>query len=100
MEGIPTIVFPPQIGFMEVSEYMERFNQIEYNTAITFDLRDSVSIHSSFIGFLIHAKHMISKNNGKMTLILSLTAEKVLAMLNILDYFASEIIVLVNKKTA
>ncbi len=85
-------VFPEQIKFEEVSLYLQKFEKRDHNSKIIFDLTKTKDIHSSFIGFLIHAKHNISQECGSLVLLLSFTAEKIFTMLNILDYFLPEII--------
>jgi anti-anti-sigma regulatory factor len=93
-------IFPKSVNIEEVSEYVESLKNIKSRDAVTFDLSKTVNIHSSFIGFLIHAKHHINKNGGRLVLLLSLTVEKVLIMLNIIEYFSPEIGTSFNKKTA
>jgi anti-anti-sigma regulatory factor len=93
-------IFPKSVNIEEVSEYVESLKNIKSRDAVTFDLSKTVNIHSSFIGFLIHAKHHINKNGGRLVLLLSLTVEKVLIMLNIIEYFSPEIETSFNKKTA
>lgn len=93
-------LFPESIKFESVADYMQHFEQVDTSAHITFDLSDTTTIHSSFIGFLIHVKHMTQQNGGKLSLVLSFTAERILIMLNILDYFAPEISTLINRKTA
>jgi hypothetical protein len=100
MEDYSSWEFPKSINIEEVSEYIEKLKYIEQGETVTFDLSKTVNIHSSFIGFLLHAKHSIHKNEGKLVLILSLTVEKILIMLNIIDYFATEISAPLSKKTA
>jgi anti-anti-sigma regulatory factor len=93
-------IFPKSINIEEVSEYVERLKNLKNGEIVTFDLSKTVNIHSSFIGFLIHAKHHIRKNGGRLILLLSLTVEKILIMLNIIEYFSPEIETSINKKTA
>jgi anti-anti-sigma regulatory factor len=93
-------IFPKSVNIEEVSEYVESLKNIKSRDVVTFDLSKTVNIHSSFIGFLIHAKHHINKNGGRLVLLLSLTVEKVLIMLNIIEYFSPEIETSFNKKTA
>jgi anti-anti-sigma regulatory factor len=93
-------IFPKSINIEEVSEYVERLKNLKNGEIVTFDLSKTVNIHSSFIGFLIQAKHHIRKNGGRMILLLSLTVEKILIMLNIIEYFSPEIETSINKKTA
>src|SRR3990172_9394311 len=89
--------FPRNISIEKVSEYEDQLKEITRDDVITFDLRNTVRVHSSFIGFLIHAKHHIRKNGGNMVLFLSLTIEKILIMLNIIDHFSTEIAPSVKK---
>ena len=97
MDGYRVCEFPKSISIEKVSEYDDQLKQIQSDETITFDLRKTVKIHSSFIGFLIHAKHHINKNGGKLVLLLSSTIEKILVMLNIIDHFSSDIITPVQK---
>lgn len=92
--------FPETITFESVSYYSQRFEDLTERDGITFDLSHTESIHSSFIGFLIHAKHMLNKEGTSLRLILSFTAERIMIMLNILDYFAPEVAVPASRKTA
>lgn len=89
--------FPRNINIEDVSEYVGHLKAMECDDILIFDLRNTVKIHSSFIGFLIHAKHHINKCGGKLVLHVSLTVEKILIMLNIFDYFSPEIIPVVKK---
>jgi len=100
MEDIKIWDFPKSITFEEVSEYLESLKNIKPGEALTLDLSKTVSIHSSFIGFLIHAKHYMNKNNGRLILLVSMTVEKILIMLNIIDYFSPEIASNMGRKTA
>lgn len=100
MEDYRTWEFNKSISIEEVADYVARLDYIGQNESITFDLSRTVNIHSSFIGFLIHAKHHINKNGGKLVLLLSLTVEKILIMLNILEYFSSDIASPIKQKTA
>ncbi len=90
-------IFPKDISIEKVSEYDEQIKRINAGEVITFDLRNTVKIHSSFIGFLIHAKHHINKNGGRIELLLSSTIEKILVLLNIMDLFSPDIISPIQK---
>ncbi|HOT45211.1 MAG TPA: hypothetical protein PLM53_12500 [Spirochaetota bacterium] len=92
--------FPKSISIEQVSSYVDRLKYVKPVETITFDLSKTVNIHSSFIGFLLHAKQNIERNGGKLELVLSLTLEKILIMLNIIDYFSPEIITVINQKSA
>lgn len=99
MDDCRTWEFPRYIGIEKVCEYEEHLKNIKKDDVVTFDLRNTVKVHSSFIGFLIHAKHHIRKNGGNLILFISLTIERILIMLNIIDHFSTEISTSV-KKTA
>ena len=79
--------FPSNIEFEEVTNYLKKFEKLSHDKPITFDLSDTENIHSSFIGFLIHAKRKIEKENGELTLIISRPMEKIFSMLNLHDYW-------------
>ncbi len=100
MEDKKTWAFPKNISIEQVSSYVDQLKYINPGERVTFDLSKTVNIHSSFIGFLLHAKQNIGKNDGKLVLILSLTLEKILIMLNIINYFSPEIVTVINKKSA
>ena len=92
--------FPEEIRFESVSQYSQFFEQLENRKNLVFDLSHTEGIHSSFIGFLIYAKHTLQKEGTSLTLLLSSTSERILAMLNILNYFAPEIQRALTRKTA
>ncbi len=100
MEDYYTWDFPKNISIEQVSSYVDQLKHIKPEVTVTFDLSKTINVHSSFIGFLLHAKHNIGRNGGKLVLILSLTLEKILIMLNIINYFSPEIITVINQKTA
>ncbi len=83
-------VFPKSISIEEVPDYLNAMKLIDARGSIVFDLTHTTSIHSSFIGFLIHSKHTIEGNGGKLILHLSMTVEKILVMLKINDYFSPD----------
>jgi len=100
MEQETKWIFPDNIKFDEVPQYVERLKEHDLNKRIIFDLSETVNMHSSFIGFLIHARYNIKNDGGTLLLHLSFTVEKILTMLNILDYFSPETITILKKKTA
>jgi len=97
-------IFPEKINIEDIPELVEKFDlynsQIIESDTIIFDLRKTLDVHSSFIGFLIHAKHTFVKKEKNLILHLSLTLERILTMLEIIEYFSPEIIISVNRKTA
>ncbi|HOO72461.1 MAG TPA: hypothetical protein PK926_11935 [Spirochaetota bacterium] len=100
MEEAIRWTFPENIKFEEVSDYLDRFKHIDASQKIIFDLTDTINIHSSFIGFMINAKHLTVRNGGSLTLRLSFTVERILTMLNIIDYFLPEVVTEIDKKSA
>jgi anti-anti-sigma regulatory factor len=80
-------IFPENIEFEEVTNYLKKFDKMSHNLPITFDLSETENIHSSFIGFLIHAKRKIDNEKGKLVLIISPSLEKIFTMLNMNNYW-------------
>ena len=87
MDDTTSWTFPKAIGLEEIPEYLDKFSRIDTSGLVVFDLSRTVSMHSSFVGFLIHAKHAMLGNGGRLILRVSSTIERILAMLNILEYF-------------
>lgn len=79
--------FSENIEFEEVTNYLKRFDKLAHNQTITFDLSETENIHSSFIGFLIHAKRKIESGKGKLILVISPSLEKIFTMLKLNDYW-------------
>jgi hypothetical protein len=100
MDDMKIWKFSKSVDPEEVSEYLEQLAVMTPGTSLTFDLSETINIHSNFIGFLIHAKHHLEKAGGRLTIILSLTVEKILIMLNIREYFSPDILTVFNRKTA
>jgi hypothetical protein len=61
--------FPKEIPLEEVPRYSSIFEKINEPKTIQFDLTKTEWIHSSFIGFLIHAKHLTASRGGKLYII-------------------------------
>ena len=93
-------VFPRNISFESVAEYNQLFESLQHPADLTFDLTQTENMHSSYIGFLIHAKHSLNKKGASLSLILSFTAEKILTMLNIVEHFSADISGAIPRKTA
>ena len=79
--------FPENIGYENVPDYMRILNSRQFNRELFIDLSDTEMLHSSFIGFLIHAKQIIEKNNGTLKILVSKRSEKIFHMLNIHEFF-------------
>ena len=91
--------FPENIKFDAISEYLHKFDDINRGNNIVFDLTGTRNLHSSFIGFLIHVKHNLKKRGGNLSLQLSFTVEKILIMLNVMEYFSPDTVTIFNKKS-
>lgn len=87
-----TWTFPKDIKFDMVPHYLKKFDKIPENPDIIFDLSVTKNIHSSFIGFLIHAKRKTEKQGSKLILQISPSLEKIFFMLNIENYLNYEIV--------
>jgi len=92
--------FPRNISFDIVSQYTEALENKKKDVFLIFDLRNTLNMHSSFVGFLIYTKYTVEKNGGNLTLLLSNTVEKILTILKVENYFYPHIIIVENKKTA
>ncbi|MDY6934550.1 MAG: hypothetical protein SVZ03_10060 [Spirochaetota bacterium] len=86
MEDNNTWIFPNNIEFETIPEYSKKFSVIPHDKTIIFDLRQTKTTHSSFIGFLIHAKQKIDKEGGILILKTSPSFDKILNMLNVSTY--------------
>ena len=93
-------VFPENISFESVAEYNQLFQSLQNPDDLVFDLSQTENMHSSYIGFLIHTKHTLNRSGASLRLILSFTAEKILTMLNVLEYFSADITGAAPRKTA
>lgn len=100
MEDNKAWVFPPHINLDEIPDYLEKLKQLDMTGIVHFDMSTTVSIHSSFIGFLIHAKHTVHGQGGRLILSVSTTVEKILTRLNIFDYFSQDCEAPSGRKTA
>ncbi|MCP4137947.1 MAG: hypothetical protein GY754_43695 [bacterium] len=90
--------FPEQVSITDVPLYDKMLKEQEKNNQIVFDLRNTSQIHASFIGFLLEAKAEINQRGNEFILLLSATLEGVFYMLNLFDYFSSEIFLVFNER--
>ncbi len=91
MQVQTTWSFPYEIEFETATELARRLCDLSgaENTVI-FDLSKTKSVHSSFVGFLIHTKHYLESNGMRLVLKTSPQIDKVLALLNLGTYFLTE----------
>lgn len=85
-----TWTFPKDITFEDVSSFNARFEKEMKGKNVIFDLTDTVNMHSSFVGFLLHAKRHLTLRGNNLMLRTSFTVEKTLVLLNIMEYFIPE----------
>lgn len=84
--------FPENISFEYVPGYLNILGADENIKHICFDLSGTELIHSSFVGFMIHAKSIIERNEKQLTIILSRKAEYIFRLLGIYSHFQPNII--------
>lgn len=93
-------IFPQNIKFDEVPDFLERLEEYDTRKRVILDLRKTDTVHSSFIGFLIHAKEIIRKSSGELVILPSCPLEKILIMMGLYDYFSPAVITSLRKKSA
>lgn len=92
--------FPKSIEFWSVPEYLKKFEGSSLSATYIFDLSDTETVHSSFIGFMIYVKQSVESIGGKLTLKISPAVKKLLLMLKILDHFNSSLTTENSRKIA
>jgi anti-anti-sigma regulatory factor len=95
-----TWTFPEDIKFEDVSSFSEIFEKDMSDKNIIFDLTQTTGMHSSFVGFLIHVKHHLKLNDNKLLLRISFTVERLLILLNIMEYFTPDTETVFHRKSA
>ena len=83
--------FPETISYESVPGYITILNDKHLRQELIIDLTNTETLHTSFIGFLLHAKQVIEKNSGTLEIKLSKRSEKIFHMLNIHEYFSNNI---------
>ncbi len=81
-----TWTFPKEISLEEVPQYSRLLDKCEFNQFISFDLTNTVNVHSSFIGFLLHAKNHISSRGGDLYIYPSQAVTKIINLMQLKDY--------------
>ena len=67
-------------------EYSRILEKYENNDFVSFDLTNTIHVHSSFIGFLLHAKHQISSRGGNLCIYPSSAVTKIIDLMQLKDY--------------
>ena len=79
--------FPDVIDFEMAPILMKQIEEHE-GEAVLFDLSKTTTIHSSFIGLLIHAKKLLERGGADLYLKTSPDIDKIFSMLNLQHYFS------------
>lgn len=82
--------FPDNIELEYATSLTRKMKEMKLNyDEIIFDLSNLTRAHSSFIGFLIHAKFSLEKGGKKFVLLTSPYLDTILEMLCLNDVFKS-----------
>lgn len=87
MENVYRMSFPRKIDMFHVSEYMKEIEKYLKTPTVIFDLRETIDIHSSFMGFLLVIKNRVERNGGRLQVEMSPYIRRVMDMLGMADYF-------------
>ena len=93
-------VFPPNVDFEMTANCTKRYREQRNKSLYFFDLSDTLSLHSSFVGFLISIKHDLEKTDGRLILNTSHEIDELFTKMKIIEYFSSSKSVKLLKKTA
>ncbi len=85
--GVKVCKFPDNIGFESVPGYFNSFNMNPEYERVVFDLTETHFFHLSFVGFLLHAKSSIEKNDTVFEMLLSKRSADILKMIDVYDHF-------------
>ena len=78
--------FPRDLNFINATGYINAIDNNNYMSDILFDLDETESIHSSFIGFLINTKQNLNKKGKKLHLSVSPVIKKLLKDMDLYNY--------------
>lgn len=92
MDAESILQFPRNINFEYVPGYINFLGNMTDSKNICFDLSGTELLHASFIGFLLHAKNVIEKNNKNLTIKLSGNIEHTLRITGVYEHFSHNII--------
>ena len=93
-------VFPSDIDFEKAANYTKKYREQQNRTLYFFDLSDTKTMHTSFIGFLLSVKNDLELTGGRLILNTSIEIEQLFTRMKLTDYFASSKVVQILKKTA
>ncbi len=86
MGSTGTLTFPRTIDFEAAAQYIQSFEKAP-GGVLVFDLEDTIAIHYSFIGFMIHMKKEMENSGGRLIVKLSPTLKKTIQRLNLDGFF-------------
>lgn len=93
-------VFPKEINFIETAGYAKKYRGLVNRNLFFFDLTQTTTMHTSFLGFLITVKHDLDKNGGRLILNTSNEISNLFAKMKITDFFTDSKSVEIYSKSA
>ena len=84
-------VFPDKIEINDIHCYTEKLKSLDMSEMIRFDLKKTLNVHASFIGFLIMAKSQAEKKGCGLHLDISDELDNLFLMLKLKEYLLSEV---------
>ncbi len=82
--------FPKNIEFSNVPDYLQQFEKENHTQEFVFNLNETESVHSSFIGFLIHTKGVVEARGGRVVVVVSPAIRRLFRIMNVLDFFMTD----------
>lgn len=83
-------IFPESIKLEVVPFYSTIFDKRTKDSTIYFDLSQTREVHTAFVGFLIHCKHLADENKQKIVITTSPELKQTLTMLEADKYLLTE----------
>jgi hypothetical protein len=93
-------VFPNTIDFEKTALYTKKYREQKNRSIYFFDLSETKTVHTSFIGFLITVKGDLENLDGRLILNTSRAIEDLLKKMKLTDFFTSSKTVELLTKTA
>ena len=92
--------FPERIEIKSLSDYLRKVDNFDKTMTLVMDLRETESVHSSFIGLLIYLNRELTSHGGELVLKISESLKKIFIMMNVFNYFSNVAVSLKKRKTA
>ncbi|HEY1405955.1 MAG TPA: hypothetical protein VF857_05040 [Spirochaetota bacterium] len=93
-------IFPVSIDFEKTALYTKKYRDQKNNSIYFFDLSETKSLHTAFLGFLITVKQDLEQKGGRLILNTSREIEELFKKMKITDFFTSSKNVEILRKTA